>query len=111
MINDTKRTSLEILDMAITLTHDREKLIHELNKTINSPIGVACCVEPKHKKENNIEDIKREYENKSDNQREELRSEKQKAVREMELSEQIKAKNKAIELLRWLYKEDISDET
>lgn len=99
-----KRTELEILDMAISLAEEKAMLKCELDKSLKSIFNCCCKEEPKHKKDD-IESLKRIYENRLDNQREELRVERNKAVRETEITERIKADDKAIELLRWLYKE------
>lgn len=70
-MSEVKRTELEILDMAILLSSDREQLRCEINKVEYAPAG------------------------------------KRKALREVELDERIKAKSEAIELLRWLYKNEV----
>ena len=104
-MSEVKRTELEILDMAISLAEEKAILRCELDKTLKSTIDYCCDVKLKREKEETIETLKRVYENKLNDQREELRAEKNKAIRETELNEQIKANNKSIELLRWLYKE------
>ena len=104
-MSEVKRTELEILDMAISLAEEKVILRCELDKTLKSAMACACCKEEPKLKKDDIEGLKRIYENRLDNQREELRAEKNKAIMETELNEQIKANNKSIELLRWLYKE------
>ena len=104
-MSEVKRSELEILDMAIFLAEEKATLRCELDKTLKSTVACACCEEETKLKKNDIEGLKRIYENRLYNQREELRAEKNKAIREAELNEQIKANNKSIELLRWLYKE------
>lgn len=104
-MSEVKRTELEILDMAIFLAEEKAILRCELDKTLKSAMACACWKDEPKLKKDDIEGLKRIYENKLNNQREELRAEKNKAIRETELNEQIKANNKSIELLRWLYKE------
>ena len=108
-MSNVKRTELEILDKAISLACENENLRHQLQKAKESKMCCACHKdEPKLKKED-FEGLRRIYENKLDDQRELLRAEKQKEVLETELYEKMQASDKAIELLRWLYKEQLND--
>ena len=103
-----KRTELEILDMAILLAESKEKLNNELRRTQESCMCQPIKEEPKLKKDD-IEGLRRIYENRLDNQREELRSEYSKEVKITQLNEQILAKIESIELLRWLYIDEVNE--
>lgn len=108
-MSNVKRTELEILDKAITLACENENLRHQLQKAKESKMCCACYKDDYKLKKEDIEGLKRLYENKLENQKNELKAEKQKEVLETELYEKMQASNKAIELLRWLYKEQVDD--
>ena len=108
-MSNVKRTELEILDKAIALSCENENLRHQLQKAKESDMCCACYKDDYKLKKEDIEGLKRLYENKLENQKNELKAEKQKEVLETELYEKMQASNKAIELLRWLYKEQVDD--
>ena len=102
-----KRTELEILDMAISLAEAKESLRNALRRVENSSMCKKCSGEEPKLKKDDIEGLRRVYENRLDNQREELRAECSREVEKTELLERVLAKQKAIELLRWLYKDEV----
>ena len=108
-MSNVKRTELEILDKAISLACENENLRHQLKQAKESKMCCACYKDDYKLKKEDIEGLKRLYENKLENQKNELKAEKQKEVLETELYEKMQASNKAIELLRWLYKEQVDD--
>lgn len=72
---------------------------------------MSCAVQDERKcKNTDLEGIRKMYEIKLANERSELKAEMEKKVAETKLADDVMALQDNIELLRWLYKEDVKGE-
>ena len=104
-----KRTELEILDKAIDLAQRMQAAKDALK--LSQERLMSCAIQEECKCKNmNLEGIRKMYEVRLANERSELKAEMEKKVAETKLADDVIALQDNIELLRWLYKEDMKGE-
>jgi hypothetical protein len=103
-----KRTELEILDMAISISRQHQSKINELGRIESKNIALEEPAEPKLKK-GDTEGLRNYYEAKIHSTEVNCGFEWERKKKIGELNEEIIGLCNQLELLRWLYKDNIQE--
>ena len=100
-----KRTELEILNKAIEISETRTLRIKSMEK-LASTSACMCEVEERKFKKNDMEGIKKYYQEKMRCNESNIRGEMNLENQKKELLQEILGLSQQLDLLRWLYKDN-----